>query len=805
MSILSLYEFVVAGVTAAVLIRICWWWSEKFGKARPSLCGTESQLNHQNVVRDTKKSHTIHSGSATESTLKEIDFPSLAKPPQTSARVDKQDDLYRSLYHKVLNLEQYPEILPVARQVLLSLLLESASSQTHGDSIYALDTYTPDALQAFIDAEHENTLDEWEEYLGRRASGSGPDLFTTRAEAEAWLKSHAPSKYVDGAWLGHIHRITTPFHLRPVTRGAWQVVSEELGDGDMAKNHVHLYRATLEDIGIALPPGDSAAFVTPGHGMDDNNTAVWKGAVAQLLISLFPNEFLPEILGFNMHFEQLTLNTLKAAKELPLFGISGYYFSIHIAVDNADSGHTAMALRTVQDYMDLVCTSDGPVAAQQAWKRIQAGYQLSKVVGCDTRSSRPARGDIESRHHHHQPHDTAVVLGALSETESRLLKILENKARVSQRIHCASRVKIGNRTLADWLSPELWGSVQMQRELLLGLSQSCPWIRPGDSNKSLLVRELSWKGRMFGAFTHAEVEVVKQWIDSLGGNDTLLDDDGVRYWQWVGCESTHVEDRVITADHPVFTAPGDPAAAMPVDREDRSPISSGGFQPRPPLCLASDMDFTDLLRFWFTHQCLLENSITAPWRGATLLTAHIVRVLRAEYGFVPETYGVAGMDQNGGPVQNPSLVDLGLEMAQRHYDSCQGENDMVVVSRPPLPTCLRDVMEQKGQHRHDGHEDADSTAFALAMLHWSMYPVTNMGLLLGLARAFVDLEIWVTQVDNLLSVSSRSALEAIVERKLTHLQSCRGELEKDEQQARNFQRGYALGRNAIEDSMRAAA
>lgn len=699
----------------------------------------------------------------------------LAKRSQLSAGFDQGLDFYRSLYHKLLNLEQHSDILPLARKALMSLLMESVEYQTKGD-IYDLDTYTPEELQKFIDTEHESTLDQWEEYLSLRALGSGPTLFTTRAEAESWLKTHAPNKYVDGAWLGHIHRITTPFNLRGVTRDAWQVLSEELGDGDLAKNHVHLYRATLAEIGINLPPGDSPAFIEPGHGMDD--VAVWKGAVAQLLISLFPNEFLPEILGFNMHFEQLTLTTLKAAKELPLFGISGYYFILHIAVDNADSGHTAMAVQTIRDYMDLVSNSAGPAAAAQTWKRIQAGYQLSRMVGSDYKPGLVS------------PAIDKAAPEALRENESRLLKILDNKARVSQRIHCASRVKIGNRTLVDWLSRDLWGSVQMQRELLLGLSQARPWVRPGDSTNSLLVRELSWKGRMFGAFTQAEIEVVKQWIDSLGNN--TRPNEEVRYWQWVGCNPPNVENRDITLDYPVFAGPSDLASEV-LDWKIGTPVPSGAFEVGAPLCLTVDMNFVDLLHLWFSHQCLLEGTVAAPFRTTTPLAARIVSTLRAGYGFGPESCGVTGINQDKEQASRSSLVDLGLEMFQRYYD-CIG--DTMAIAQSP-PSCLRDVMELTSEHR-----DSGSKAFALAMLHWSMHPVANMGLLVGLARAFVDLEIWVAQAADLLSVPSRRILERIVERKISHLDFCRGELEKDEKMAEEFRRGYTLGRSTIEYCMR---
>ena len=76
--------------------------------------------------------------------------------------------------------------------------------------------------------------------------------------------------------------------------------------------------------------------------------------MAQLLISLFPTDFLPEILGFSFNIEMMTLETLRAAKGLREVGVDPYYFTLHITIRNADSGYTAMESRAVAEYVVLV-------------------------------------------------------------------------------------------------------------------------------------------------------------------------------------------------------------------------------------------------------------------------------------------------------------------------------------------------------------------------------------------------------------------------------------------------------------------
>lgn len=95
------------------------------------------------------------------------------------------------------------------------------------------------------------------------------EMFRDHEGARAWLIQRAPVTYIDGAWLGHIHRITTPFALRAVTKSAWQVMSEELGDGNFAKNHAHIYRCLMDDLGAGLPDADSVEFIQPSSGLNE--------------------------------------------------------------------------------------------------------------------------------------------------------------------------------------------------------------------------------------------------------------------------------------------------------------------------------------------------------------------------------------------------------------------------------------------------------------------------------------------------------------------------------------------------------
>ncbi|KAK7755617.1 hypothetical protein SLS62_002226 [Diatrype stigma] len=699
--------------------------------------------------------------------------PSTSKPVQW----------YRTLYFQLQNLEDHPAVLGPARDELLAMFSRAISlglEQPRG-SILSMERYHAKKVWEFIGNEHDRVMTEWNSYLERRKKGHSPELFATTAAAAKWLVRQAPVKFVDGAWLGHIHKITTPFSLRAVTKDVWQVMSEELGDGDLSKHHVYLYRQLLKDVGCSLPDGHTAEFIKPCYWDGTDDRGAWQAAVGQLLISLFPSEFLPEILGFNMHYELITMDTMRASYELKALGINPYYFLIHIAIDNADSGHTAMATHAVTRYLDTLRATEGEAAAQKAWKRVQVGYTLSQTLGdphfseseCSSSTVGPLRFSFPN-----------ATLDPLS---TRMIEIFKNKASFSHQFHCQSRVRIGGHTLAEWLSPGMWTHPHSQQhlELLSGLVQAKPWIVPGASHKSLLVRELSWEGRMFGAFTHDEVATLTAWIDSMGtGNHPWL------YWSYTGREPSISKDVVSSLrdpvrHHPVVMSPDlDNASSSGLGQvpDDAGP-SSGLRMERQLLAPSSSARLPDIVALWFAHIGLLENTINTPSRTASPFYAKVLRVLRAQAGFAAETHIVAGMDEMR-RISCPSLVDIGLELISRCGFGTRAQL-----------CCLQDVFDLT---RSQG-QDEETAALSHDMLHWGTRPNANLGLLLGLALVFLELKDAVAKAPELLSEESQAVLRAIVARERQSLEDCERELRSaDEKQYRRLLQGYRIGSRALD-------
>ena len=133
------------------------------------------------------------------------------------------------------------------------------------------------------------------------------------------------------------------------------------------------------------------------------------------------------------------------------------------------------------------------------------------------------------------------------------------------------------------------------------------------------------------------------------------------------------------------------------------------------------------------------NTINTPSRTASPLYASILRLLRAQAGFAIENSIVAGMDEMR-RLSCPGLVDIGLELLYRAGWAISAK-----------PSCLQDdffLTASQGQ-------GAESAGLAHNMLRWGARPSANLGLLLDLALAVLELKVAVAKAPGLLGQESR--------------------------------------------------
>src|SRR5690606_11168725 len=361
-------------------------------------------------------------------------------------------DLYRALRETTPS----PELKAQADGFLRQQLQIAAQQRC---DLPADSEHLHDALPIWVTQHTEQVGHQYRAYLESRAQGAPRQFFSNRAHALYFLQAVAPTKLVDGAWLYGLVK-----HWRdPRFSSLIQIYLEELGNGVTEHNHVALYRKLLARHGL-----DNNAALSEAHYM--------QGTI-QLALAYQAEQFLPELIGFNLGYEQLPLHLLITAYELNELGIDPYYFTLHITVDNAASGHAARAVQAVLDAMPRLGDRE------DFYRRVCNGYQLN-AVGAGT---------------------TDII--ASFDLEREVKNILATKARVGALLH-SDYCRIAGRTVNDWLSnPE-------QIEDFIQALQNNGWIRRHESpENSRFWRLLEGDSApVFGVFTNYERQVIRDWI-----------------------------------------------------------------------------------------------------------------------------------------------------------------------------------------------------------------------------------------------------------------------------------------------------
>ncbi|WP_419736460.1 iron-containing redox enzyme family protein [Pseudomonas sp. COR18] len=314
-------------------------------------------------------------------------------------------------------------------------------------------------LLAWVEGHCAEVARQYAHYLQERRQGAGRRYLRNKAHALYFLQAVAPTKLVDGAWL-----YGTLKHWRDYRYdGLITTYLQELGDGEAALNHVALYRRLLAEEDCEHDP--------------DLGDEHYRQGVIQLALGHAADAFLPEVLGYNLGYEQLPLHLLICTYELSELGIDPYYFTLHVTIDNASTGHARKAVQAVSELKPV------GMDAKQYWQRVARGYQLNDL----------GLGTLD-------------VIRAF-DLEREVVSMLERKRLAGQYLH-ADRCRFEGKTVNQWL--EQPGCIPAFLQAL----QDRGWIRrhqdPRDSRFWRLIEGDA--AAMFGVFNGYEKQLIKDWI-----------------------------------------------------------------------------------------------------------------------------------------------------------------------------------------------------------------------------------------------------------------------------------------------------
>ena len=286
------------------------------------------------------------------------------------------------------------------------------------------------------------------------------EYFSTTSQAYEFLYKIAPTKRVDGAWLYSF----TQYWDDPAFRDFIQIYLEELGLGKQKNNHVKLFDNLLFSLGL--------------HQFSMNlSDEYYHQSAIQLALAYASFDFIPEIAGFNLGYEQLPLHLLITNYELKELGIDSNYFNQHITIDNFENGHAQLSINAIKkiakrykDQADFL-------------RKVKIGFLLNN------------RG-LSSVH----------IIKSLS-TEHVVLDIFKKKAVIGKHMH-SNKCMFNNKSTNEWLSDE------DQIEDFICELINIGWIKLNqDPEQSRFWRIINDDdGKMFGVFSAAEKTFICDWI-----------------------------------------------------------------------------------------------------------------------------------------------------------------------------------------------------------------------------------------------------------------------------------------------------
>ncbi|MCW8277396.1 iron-containing redox enzyme family protein [Pseudomonas sp. PCH199] len=318
---------------------------------------------------------------------------------------------------------------------------------------------TPEHLISWAEQHCADVARDYARYLAERQQGAGRRYFQNKAHALYFLQRVAPTKEVDGAWLEGVVNHWQDYRFD----GLLTTYLEELGKGDPRQNHVLIYRNLLAEHGC-----------DDQQGLDDQHFV--QGAI-QLALGRCSEPFMPEVIGYNLGYEQLPLHLLISAYELRELGIDPYYFTLHVTIDNVSSGHGRKAVKAL---LDLLPLDEGRA---QFYRRVALGYRLNDLgLG-----------------------STAVIQGF--DLHREVIAMLERKRGFGQHMH-SDYCRLEGKTVNQWLSSP--GHVE---DFLAAMLRK-GWIklyRPPQESRFWQLIEGS-TAAMFGVFDGYEKQLIHDWI-----------------------------------------------------------------------------------------------------------------------------------------------------------------------------------------------------------------------------------------------------------------------------------------------------
>lgn len=379
---------------------------------------------------------------------------------------------WRKMFYYLMNIEQYPEFLPKARELSEEYLQTARETMRTTSPLRRFFPYSREMFDARLEAIYEANRRGAEAY--DPAINPGP--FDTEEKIVERIRQLSPFNQLDGGWL---QRVTPAGNATKVQALLFQIWMDELGNGDPAQNHANVYTDLMRSAGIYYPDVKTKDYAENPEIWDD----MFSGPVYHTAISLFPETYYPELIGMTLYLEWEANDLQRMVDLYEYYGYSSLFYKLHVAIDNTVDGHGAMAKKIVELYLDEVRAESGESGVQEHWERIWTGYIAFALGGAQLWNF-----------HLNNP----------KSPRQKVLELIEKKKHYGSLSHHDKKLGAA-RINALFEEPRMF----------LAELQSSDYIVPGNPDDSPFMKLLEPDGVMFRVFTTDEVEIWREWIRAL--------------------------------------------------------------------------------------------------------------------------------------------------------------------------------------------------------------------------------------------------------------------------------------------------
>lgn len=386
----------------------------------------------------------------------------------------------RDYFHIMLNLDSFDGFLPTARSLAEGYLKAARRLQKDPGLEAELRpfVYTKQAFEIRLDQIYQGLADDVARYDAKQSW-----LLRTKDDVLDWILQMAPFNQTDGAWLRMIAEVGP---MDDVQSLLFTIYSDELGGGNPELNHANVYTRLLRSAGFELPNIRSRAYVDNADLVD----AAFTLPLFQLVVSQFSQDYFPELLGMTLYLEWSSIELKNMVLLNRYFGLDAQFYELHVAIDNASTGHGAMAQRAIELHLERVRIDSGDEAAQEQWARIWDGYVAFATTGELAKEVSERRGQRS----------------ALADRVAAMIADRAPKARLNH----------GTKRLGGILLNDLFADPpQLMTALVDG-----GVITPGDPENSVFFELTAPSGPMFRVFSESELNTWREWIRSLGDSNS---------------------------------------------------------------------------------------------------------------------------------------------------------------------------------------------------------------------------------------------------------------------------------------------